>query len=207
MKDGLDPFGKDWTTMDEKVYRAGAYAVLTGKIKPPQGSSDVRRWTIELFTSPLPAMWQGLVEEFEQAVEDEDPRTMLFNLPLSAIHTALVELDKQAQGGKVTAASPAAAPKLELTEDDYKAKLYAAAESHINEGGSLRRSGRIIKSFRVEGSCMLNGTIVLEGGKIEGSSRGMCYVPTGYSVLADGNNNMQVFERSYNKLCEIAGLI
>lgn len=207
MKDGLGQFDKDWTTLPETTYRTVLWAMMTGKVEQPKGS-DIRRITIELFTSPLPAFWQGLVEEYELAVEDEDPSTVICRLPMDLLAAALKEADKQITSGQMPPAGRnTATPNPELTEDDYRQMLYDHAESRLDVGGSLDRRGGILTSFRVGGSCTLNSTVVLEGGSCGGSARGTVYVRRGFRVHAGGSNHMQVFERSDEELCKIAGLI
>lgn len=209
MRDGLDQFGKDWTTMDEDTYRAALWASLTGKVEEPKGS-DLRRLTIELFTSPLSAFWQGLVEEYNEAVEDEDPSTVICRMPIGLIAAAVVEALKQDANGPAPTAGGAttATPKPELTEVDYKKMLEEIALAPRRESQSSISLGQtVIESVRTsQGSIHLNGTIVLKGGSTsQGDCTGMCYVPRGKNFsTSQGSNRMEVRPRTYKALFELA---
>lgn len=193
--DGPDEFGFDWTKLSDEQHEAVIWAMVTRHRNLP-ASPDVRRMSDELFADELPSYWAEIVEDYARAKARGDSST-------NGITRYVPEDVLDGLSGRAASTFVSR----ERTEEDYKAMLFDNAMGAISRNSSFTKGEGIIPSLYINGSCRLNGTIVLQGGTVNGSASGHCYVPRGVSIQVNGSSSMDEFPRSYKKLCEIAGLI
>jgi hypothetical protein len=192
---GLDEWGNDWNELPEADHLAMLWAVATGHRNLPP-VPDARRLTDDLFARKRPAYMREITEDFA-AARLRDPQ-------LASMSRWFTE---DAAAGLTTAARA----RPQRTEGEYREMLLGAAQSHRSSmSGDIRLGDTVVQSFKtMSGDVILNGTIVLGGGStMSGDLRGTAYVPRGvrFSTMS-GDDNLTVYEKSYEDLARRAGLI
>lgn len=194
--DGPDEFGFDWTKLSDEQHEAVLWAILTHHRNLP-ASPDVRRMSDELFADELPGYWKEIVEDYTRAKARGESSTR-------SITRYVPEDVLDGLSGHTTAA-----PKPEMTEEDYRISLHGVAMSGAAGNNSECRRGQVViqRASSHNGDIVLNGTIVLDGGYTHnGDLRGTCYVPPGSRSFGthNGHDSLNVYPRSWRQLYELA---
>jgi hypothetical protein len=197
---GLDAWGNDWRKLPDQVHLAMMWAAAeTPRHRNlPGGELNARQLTGDLFARRQPAYIREIIEDFAEA-QRRDPQ-------LAAMSRYLTVAEASGLAGQ--AGSPGRSRG--RTEEDYRKMLRDVAQSsRRTSGGDIRLGEIVIASFAaMGGDVVLRNTIVLDNSRTMGGDlRGVAFVPRGVSITTlGGDNSLEIYEESYERLARRAGL-
>jgi len=202
---GPDALGFDWGTLPDELHKALLWAQLTSHTLWPSKVDAFQHGT-ELFTEPLPARWQRILEDYLAACAADES-----NIVTTRYHTA----DSAAAYATLTGGGHAAGSRTtgqqQNDEAYYQRLLEGAADGtlQLSGMGSSARGGVYDYIAATGMGTNLSSVVALKGGQVTGSgSSGTVYKPRGVNIRVTGmGSSLQVVGKSYRELAEIAGLL
>jgi hypothetical protein len=198
---GLDGWGNDWGKLPDAAHLAMIWAAGS---RPrhrnlPTGELNARQLTDDLFARRQPAYIREIIEDFT-AAQQHDPQLASMSRYLT-----------QEAAASFTGVPAQPAARTARSGLDYRAMLEQIAQSHRSaNSGDIRLRDAVVVSFStMSGDVVLQNTIVLRNSStMSGDLRGVAYVPHGVAITTmSGDDNLAVYEESYERLARRAGLI
>jgi len=193
---GPDEHDLDYGLLSAELHKALIWARKTQHPFWP-GSADIFTHGEEIFAETLIKRWQRIFDDYRHAVENEESEA----LAITRYWTEPAQEQVGSMGFVIL--TP------QLTEEEYRAALYAIAKApRTSSMGSIRCGVEVIRKVSASmGNIELDRTIVLEGvhasmGSIMGST---VYLPHGRSAKASmGSVLVDAYNKSWKELYELA---
>jgi hypothetical protein len=205
-----DEYGVDISKLPDERYYALVWAAMFGHRFWPKSMEEfeVETYLEEIFAEKPNRRWTQIFEDYEQAKARGDLKTTQL-IPRRLSERQALELLKQF-GGKTAASlqQPAVsqAPNYEALVRGH-AQLYPATIRVRASGNNVTRS--ICEELHLSASgCSVQGTIVLDGGHVNGSGNYIqVYMPPRKDLRNDGSaNEIHITNLPWKQLAEKLGL-
>ncbi|QQS15414.1 MAG: hypothetical protein IPK84_03525 [Candidatus Moraniibacteriota bacterium] len=197
--EGLDASGNDWSKTDRILMKAILWARFTRHRFFPAAIDPFSAFE-EISQQPLPRRWQGILDDYNAAVEDEDPAALGVSLAWKA-PTATNTNGKGDTIGGVAAEQRTRGAALD-PESFVRAKCQGAGTL----SGMDSKLVGVFSTVAVSGMNQSVCVIVLDSFKVSGMNQsGVVYLAPGAVTKGSGmGNTISIERKSWEQLAQIA---
>lgn len=198
--EGLDASGNDWSKIDRTLMKAILWARVTRHGFFPTAIDPFSAFE-EISQQPLPRRWKNILDDYNAAVEDEDPTA----LGVSLLWKASADASTNGRGGD-TAGGVAAEQRTRGSVFDSESFVRAKCQGAGTLSGMDSKLVGVFSTVAVSGMNQSVCVIVLDSFKMSGMNQsGVVYLAPGAVTKGSGmGNTISIERKSWEQLAQIA---